>query len=79
MRTMLVLSRHINERVVIGTPPNQVVVTLIEIRGDKIRLGFEAPANIPIHRQEIYNAIQRDGQKKPPLDKDKQCDGRKTT
>lgn len=48
---MLVLSRKKNESVVID---NHIVVTVIEIRGDKVRLGFEAPKSVPIHRQEVW-------------------------
>lgn len=53
---MLVLSRKRNESVVIG---DNVVVTLLEIRGDKVRLGIEAPQDISVHRQEVYEAIKR--------------------
>jgi carbon storage regulator len=51
---MLVLSRKSNESIVIN---NNIKVTVVEIRGDKVRLGIEAPKNIPVHREEIYNAI----------------------
>lgn len=53
---MLVLSRKRNESIVIG---DNVVVTLLEIRGDKVRLGIEAPQNISVHRQEVHEAIKR--------------------
>ncbi len=53
---MLVLSRHWNERIVIG---DDIVITVVEIRGDKVRLGIEAPIQVPIHRQEVYDAIKR--------------------
>lgn len=55
---MLVLSRKKNESVVIdgGT----VTVTVIEIRGDKVRLGFEHPQEMSVHRQEVWDAIQRE-------------------
>ena len=56
---MLVLSRKKNESVVIG---EGVVITVIEIRGDKVRLGIEAPKEIPVHRREVYDAIQRAAQ-----------------
>lgn len=52
---MLVLSRKKNESIVID---DQIVVTVIEIRGDKVRLGIEAPTEIGIHRQEVWAAIQ---------------------
>ncbi len=54
---MLVLSRRCNESITIG---DNVVVTIVDIRGDKVRLGIEAPGEIPVHRQEVYEAIQRD-------------------
>jgi carbon storage regulator len=51
---MLVLSRKKNESIVIN---NDVVVTVVEIRGDKVRLGIVAPKDVPVHRQEVYDAI----------------------
>jgi len=59
---MLVLSRHIGEVVVIGTGVNTIRVQVVDIRGDKIRLGFDAPKHIEIHREEVHRAIKR-GQK----------------
>lgn len=53
---MLVLSRRKDERVVIG---DNVVVTVIEIRGDRVRLGFEAPAEVVINREEVWLNIRR--------------------
>ncbi len=53
---MLVLSRKKNENIIIN---DNVIVTVIEIRGDKFRLGFDAPRDVPIHRQEVYDAIRR--------------------
>jgi carbon storage regulator len=60
---MLVLSRHRDESIVIG---DDVIITIIDIRGDKVRLGIEAPQEIPVHRQEVYEAIKREEQKKRP-------------
>ena len=54
---MLVLSRHRDESIMIG---DEIVVTVVDIRGDKVRLGIDAPTQIPVHRQEIYDAIQRE-------------------
>ena len=51
---MLVLSRKKNESIVIN---NNITVTVVEIRGDKVRLGIQAPKEIPVHRREIYDAI----------------------
>ena len=53
---MLVLSRKKDERIVIG---GNIVITVIEVRGDKVRLGIEAPNDIPVHRQEVWEAIKR--------------------
>lgn len=57
---MLVLSRHRDESIMIG---DDIVVTIVDIRGDKVRLGIEAPQHIPVHRQEVYEAIQRENRK----------------
>lgn len=57
---MLVLSRHRDESIMIG---DDVVVTIVDIRGDKVRLGIDAPKDIPVHRQEVYDAIQRENRK----------------
>jgi carbon storage regulator len=59
---MLVLSRKRNEKIVID---GQIVVTVVDIRGDKVRLGIEAPKDISIHRSEVYDALKREQQDKP--------------
>lgn len=61
---MLVLSRHKGEVIVIGEKFIEVVV--VEIRGDKVRLGISAPKDISVHRAEVYDSIQR--AKQPPLE-----------
>lgn len=53
---MLVLSRKKNESIVIN---NDITIVVVEIRGDKVRLGVEAPREVPVHRREVYDAIQR--------------------
>jgi len=57
---MLVLSRQRDESIIIG---DNIVITIVDIRGDKVRLGIEAPTEIPVHRQEVYEAIQRENAK----------------
>ncbi|GAB4138602.1 MAG: hypothetical protein Tsb009_06910 [Planctomycetaceae bacterium] len=54
---MLVLSRKKDEKIIIG---DQITVMVIEIRGDKVRLGIDAPKEVTVHRQEVYEAIQRE-------------------
>jgi carbon storage regulator len=55
---MLVLSRHRDESIMIG---DDIVITIVDIRGDKVRLGIQAPTHVPVHRQEVYDAIKREG------------------
>ena len=57
---MLVLSRRRDESIIIG---DNIIVTIVDIRGDKVRLGIEAPTEISVHRQEVYEAIQRENAK----------------
>ncbi len=54
---MLVLSRQKDESIMIG---DDVEITIVDVRGDKVRLGINAPRSIPVHRKEIYEAIQRE-------------------
>ena len=54
---MLVLSRKPNESIMIG---DAVEVKIVEVKGDYVKLGITAPKNIPVHRKEIYEAIQRE-------------------
>ncbi|HCC59600.1 MAG: carbon storage regulator [Candidatus Staskawiczbacteria bacterium RIFOXYC1_FULL_37_43] len=53
---MLVLSRKKNESIVIN---DDITIVVIEIRGDKVRLGVEAPKEMPVHRREVFDAIRR--------------------
>jgi carbon storage regulator len=52
---MLVLSRKKNESIIIN---DNITVTVVEIRGDKVRLGIDAPKEVTVHRREVYEAIQ---------------------
>ena len=61
---MLVLSRQRDESIMIG---DNIVVTIVDVRGDKVRLGIEAPTEIPVHRQEVYEAIQRENRRSSEL------------
>jgi carbon storage regulator len=54
---MLVLSREKDESIVIG---ENVKVKVLDVRGGKVRLGVEAPKDVPVHRQEVYDAIQQE-------------------
>ncbi|MCG8404323.1 MAG: carbon storage regulator CsrA [Phycisphaerales bacterium] len=54
---MLVLSRQRDETIMIG---DDVEITIVDIRGDKVRIGITAPAQIPVHRKEVYEAIKRE-------------------
>jgi len=56
---MLVLSRQRDETIMIG---DDVEITVVDIRGDKVRLGISAPRNIQVHRKEVYEAIRRENQ-----------------
>ena len=54
---MLVLSRQKDESIMVG---DNVEITIVDVRGDKVRLGITAPKEIPVHRREVYEAIQRE-------------------
>lgn len=56
---MLILSRKLNEKVVIG---DGIVVSILEIRGDQVKLGIDAPKAVKVYRQEVYDAIQAENQ-----------------
>lgn len=71
---MLILSRRIDESIIIG---DNIEVKIVEVKGEYVKLGINAPKEIPVHRREIYEAIQREnkksadssGTKKEDLDK----------
>lgn len=59
---MLVLTRQRDESIMIG---DDVEIIIVDVRGDKVRLGITAPKSIPVHRREIYDNIQREKSKEP--------------
>jgi carbon storage regulator len=61
---MLVLSRQRDESIIVG---DNVQITVVDIRGDKVRLGIQAPPHIPVHRKEVFDAIQRENRKAAEL------------
>ncbi|HUT11156.1 MAG TPA: carbon storage regulator CsrA [Thermoguttaceae bacterium] len=63
---MLVLSRQRDESIIIG---DHIVVTVVDIRGDKVRLGIDAPQEIPVHRREVYEAIQQENRQAGRLER----------
>lgn len=62
---MLVLSRKKDEKIIIG---DQITLMVIEIRGDKVRLGIDAPKEVTVHRQEVYEAIKKEETEVPSID-----------
>lgn len=56
---MLVLSRHIDESIMIG---DDVELTIVDIRGDKVRIGISAPTSVAVHRKEVYDAIRQENE-----------------
>jgi carbon storage regulator len=57
---MLILSRRVNEKIVIG---DDIVVSVVEVRGDQVKLGIEAPRNVKVYRQEVFDAIQEENRR----------------
>ena len=62
---MLVLSRQRDQSIIIG---DNIVITVVDVRGDKVRLGIDAPKEISVHRREVYEAIQRENLRAANLD-----------
>ncbi|MBT6269677.1 MAG: carbon storage regulator CsrA [Phycisphaerae bacterium] len=56
---MLVLSRHKDETIMIG---DNIELTVVDIRGDKVRIGIKAPSTVPVHRKEVYEAIKKENE-----------------
>ena len=68
---MLVLSRSKDESIIIG---DNIEITIVDVRGDKVRLGITAPKEISVHRREVYEAIQREkAGKKPKSNEVRDC------
>ena len=65
--SMLILSRRLGERIVIG---DDVVISVVEVRGDQVKLGIEAPKNVKVYRQEVFDSIQQENLRaaESPLD-----------
>lgn len=68
---MLVLSRQRDESIIIG---DHIVVTIVDIRGDKVRLGIKAPPEVSVHREEIYELIQKEAEQKEAANPDVSTD-----
>ena len=68
---MLVLSRQRDESIIIA---DNIKITIVDIRGDKVRLGIDAPKEIPVHRQEVFDAIQRENEQGSPTDTPSESD-----
>jgi carbon storage regulator len=64
---MLVLSRQRDESIVIG---DNVIITIVDVRGDRVRLGIDAPREVSVHRREVYDAIQRENQQAAQIQPD---------
>ena len=57
---MLILSRRLNEKIVIG---DNITVSVVEVRGDQVKLGIDAPRSVKVFREEVFNAIQEENRK----------------
>ena len=66
---MLVLTRKLNESIMIG---HDVKITVVDVRGDQVKLGISAPRQIAVHREEVYLEIQRESKHDPPGDADEE-------
>lgn len=64
---MLVLSRQRDETIMIG---DEIEITVVDVRGDKVRLGITAPTRIAVHRKEVYEAIRRENENASKLESD---------
>ena len=64
---MLILSRKLGERIIIG---DDIVISVVEVRGDQVKLGIDAPRNVKVYRQEVFDSIQQENLRaaESPLD-----------
>ena len=68
---MLILSRKVDEKIKIG---DNITITLIEVRGDQVKIGVEAPKNVKVFRQEVFNAIKTENTAAASVNTDKILD-----
>ena len=68
---MLILSRKSGERIVIGT---DIEVVVMDTRGDRVRIGIDAPQEVPVHRNEVHERIQRQQRMEPKLTTSEECE-----
>jgi len=64
---MLVLSRCRDESIIIGEEDKQIIITVVDIRPDRVRLGIQAPPDTCVHREEVYQNIRARQQSKPDI------------
>ena len=57
---MLILSRKPSEKIIVG---DEIVISVIEVRGDQVKIGIEAPRNVKVYRQEVFNSIQEENRR----------------
>lgn len=64
---MLVLTRKIDQSIIIG---DDIRITIVDVRGDQVKVGIDAPRSIPVHREEVYREIQEENRRAAALEKD---------
>lgn len=62
---MLVLSRHRDEEIVLRSGRDEITLRVVDIRGDKVRIGVDAPQHMSVHRREVQDAIDRSNMRRP--------------